>query len=327
MENMKKIIGIGNSLVDVLVRLDDDGLLQTMDMPKGSMQLIDGAGRSRVAAQLAVMDSQKASGGSAANTIKALANMGVESAFIGKVGDDADGRFYGEDLEREGVVTCLSVMQGQGTGVASTLISPDGQRTFATYLGASACLDAADVTADMLRGYHIIYVEGYLVQNHALMTGALSLARELGLTVCLDLASYNVVAADLDFFRRLVNDYVDIVFANEEEALAFTGKEGVEAARDLARMCRTAVVKLGKAGACVCSGDRFAAAPAAEVAQVVDTTGAGDYFAAGFLYAYVNAQPLAQCLEWGGRLAAEVIQVVGTTLPKAAWQELKAMKI
>ncbi len=323
---MKKIIGIGNSLVDVLVRLTDDSLLLTMDLPKGSMQLIDASGRDRVAAQMAAMDCRKASGGSTANTIKALANMGVCSAFIGKVGDDGDGCFYREDLERVGVRTQLAVKPGCASGVASTFISPDGQRTFATYLGASALLVPDDVTPAMLEGYHIIYVEGYLVQNHALMTHVMTLARTLGLTVCLDLASYNVVQADLAFFRELVTDYVDIVFANEEEAMAFTGKEGAGAARELGRLCRVAVVKQGPAGACVCCGDDFAMAPAEAMPQVVDTTGAGDYFAAGFLYAWGNGWTLDRCLEWGGRLAAQVIQVVGTTLPDTTWVELKNSK-
>lgn len=321
---MQKIIGIGNALVDILVRVSHDGVLQALNLPKGSMQLVDSATLGLISKRVRTLEHTRASGGSAANTVKALARMGAETGFIGKTASDEFGMFFRRELESAGVQVVPAGRPGNGsTGIASTFITPDGGRTFATYLGAAAELRDSDITEDMLKGYDILYVEGYLVQNHALMERVLSLAAKGRMTVCLDLASYNVVAAERDFFRSILARYVDIVFANEEEARAFTGEDPLKAARRLGDLCRVGVVKMGERGSCVMADGEITRSAAVKVDRVVDTTGAGDYFAAGFLYALVAGGGPAECLAMGSRLASRVIRVVGTTLHDAEWQTLR----
>ena len=319
---MQKIIGIGNALVDILVRIGHDATLEEMNLPKGSMQIIDSEGLALISQNMRGRELKRASGGSASNTMKALARVGVTSAFIGKIANDEFGLFYQSELNTAGVHPFL-IKKGSGsTGMASTFITPDGQRTFATYLGVSAALCADDIKPELFDGYDILYVEGYLVQNHQLMERVLFLAKQRGMKICLDLASYNVVENDHDFFRNILTEYVDIVFANEEESRAFTGKEPLEAACDLSKICSVAIVKMGEKGSCVYTNGELHQVPAEKVEKVVDTTGAGDYFAAGFLYGYVHQKPFEECLRIGGILAGAIIRVVGTTLHADEWTSI-----
>lgn len=161
--------------------------------------------------------------------------------------------------------------------MASTFISPDGERTFGTYLGAASTLKAEELSLEMFKGYTYLFIEGYLVQEHDMILRAIELAKEAGLQVCLDMASYNIVAGDHEFFSLLVNKYVDIVFANEEEAKAFTGKEPEEALDIIAKMCSIAIVKVGARGSLIRKGTEEVRIEAVPVAKVVDTTGAGDF--------------------------------------------------
>ncbi len=320
---MKKIIGIGNALVDVLVKLDTDNCLEEWQLPKGGMQLIDEERFHAIRDRLSTYPTEKANGGSCSNTMLALAFLGAAPGFIGKRGRDAYGRFFQKNACEAGVRALLSESDCH-TGVASTFITAGGERTFATYLGAASLLEAADVTSDLLAGYDILYVEGYLVQNHALILKAVQTAKACGMQVCIDLASYNVVEADLDFFRALVHEYVDIVFANEEESAAFTmGKSPDEALEELASCCKIAVIKLGDKGAMARIGEERAYVEACKVKDVRDTTAAGDFFAGGFLYGYARGCSLEQCLRMGTLLGAAVIQTMGTTLSSERWNEIR----
>jgi sugar/nucleoside kinase (ribokinase family) len=209
------------------------------------------------------------------------------------------------------------------TGVANTFITPDGERTFGTLLGAAATLQASDITPQLFEDVSMAHVEGYLVQNHELMEAICQTAMEQSVQLSLDLASYNVVEADLPFFHHLVQDYIDVVFANEEEACAFTGlKDPLEALRQIAALKCLAVVKLGSKGSCAKLGDEEVMVEARRV-PVVDTTAAGDFFAGGFLHAFTQGGTLTQCLEMGSLLAGNVIQVVGTRLPDSQWEQIR----
>ena len=316
-----RVLGIGNALIDALVQVQDEALLTEMNLPKGSMQLIDTAGYEAVCRRLSQMEVKRATGGSAANTVLALAHLGAAPGIIGRVSEDDNGYFFADNCKKNGIETYLLPSE-LPTGVASTFITPDGQRTFATFLGAAATLHADDLRPEWLEGYAYLYIEGYLVQDHDLICRAVEMAHAAGLKVCLDLASYNIVEAQHEFFSYLL-DHTDIVFANEEEALAFTGKAPREALDELAQRCEVAVVKTGKKGAMARCGAEFAEAPAEAVAQVLDTTAAGDFFAAGFLYRHAQGAPLAACLESGGALAGAVIQVVGTQLADQTWAALR----
>lgn len=319
---MDKIIGMGNALVDVLVRIDDDSLLEKLHLPKGSMQLIQEDTLSEIRKYTSGMKIHRSTGGSAGNTVCALAALGANPGFIGKVGQDETGTFLGDTLRQRGVNALLATCD-LPSGIASTFISTDGERTFGTYLGAAATLRAEDLSRKMFAGYNYLYIEGYLLQDHDLMLRAVQLAKEEGLQVCLDMASYNVVEAERDFFDQLIVKYVDIVFANESEALAYTGKAPHEALEEIASKCSIAVVKTGKEGSLVKKGTEVIQLLSCPVDNVLDTTGAGDFYAAGFMYGLTCGYSLEKCVQISTILATAVIQEVGTTLPAKKWDEIK----
>ena len=320
---MDKIIGMGNALVDVLATLNDDHILTEMELPKGSMTLIDETKLLIINECFSEMETELATGGSAGNAIRGMACLGAGTGFIGKVGNDAYGKFYRESLLERGTEANLLVSSELPSGVASTFISPDGERTFGTYLGAAATLKAEDLSLEMFKGYTYLFIEGYLVQDHDMILRAIELAKEAGLQICLDMASYNIVEQDHDFFSLLINKYVDIVFANEEEAKAFTGKEPEEALDVIAKMCSIAIVKLGARGSLIRKGTEEVHVHAVAVDRVIDTTGAGDYFAAGFLYGLTCGYSLEKCGKIGSILSGSIIRVIGAEMPAEWWEDIK----
>ena len=321
---MEKIIGIGNALVDVLVRLKDDSVLKEIGLPKGSMTLIDEARQGELRGCMNGLPMEQATGGSAGNSMLALAKLGGNAGFIGKIGKDALGKFYADNCKAVGIDARL-LECNLPTGVANTFISPDGERTFGTCLGAASTLQAKDITPALFEGVSMAHIEGYLVQNHELLEAICQTAMEMSIQLSLDLASYNVVAADLPFFQHLVQDYFDIVFANEEEAAAFTGKKDpMEALREIASYKCLTVVKLGGKGASARLGREEVIIGARKV-PVVDTTAAGDFFAGGFLYALNRGASLKDCLSCGALLSEHIIGVVGTRLPEETWKEIRTM--
>ena len=320
---MAKVLGMGNALVDIMTALESDKTLDDFSLPKGSMQLVDHNYSNKVNEGTEGMKKQIASGGSAANTIHGLANMGIETGFVGKVGDDEFGRFFSEDLVKSNIEPKL-LKSDTATGKAMALISPDAERTFATFLGAAVELSVDDLKPDQFEGYDYFHIEGYLVQNHALIERAVKLAREKGLKVSIDMASYNVVEENVDFLRKILEKHVDIVFANEEEAKAFTGKEPKEALDEFAELCEIAVVKIGKNGSLVKSGEEFYTVGVIEV-KSNDTTGAGDLYASGFLYGLINGLPLDKCGYIGSILSGKVIEMIGPKINDEKWVEAKEM--
>ena len=318
---MKRILVIGNALVDVLTTADNEQILSELHLPKGSMQLLSTEAYAEVTRRMLALPTKLTTGGSACNTLLALSHLDAPTGMIGKIGDDENGRFFASYFAQRGISTRL-LHDSRPTGVASTFITPDGQRTFGTYLGAAARLTADELQQAWFEGYDYFYIEGYLVQNHDLVLRAIELAHAAGCEVCLDLASYNIVEADLDFFRALMPS-IDIVFANEQEAQALTGLEARAALDALAATCHIAVVKIGKHGVWACHGTEVAHCQARDVPVVVDTTAAGDYFAAGFMHALAAGEPLATCIARGSLLAGHIIEVVGTELPDATWQQLR----
>lgn len=319
---MDKILGMGNALVDVLVTMQDDSLLEEMHLPKGGMQLIDEDKLQHIKERISTMKVHKSTGGSAGNTTLALANLGAQPGFIGKIGDDDYGQFFRKNGRKHGIDMRLLVGD-LPTGVASTFISPDGERTFGTCLGAAATMKAENLTLDMFKEYAYVYIEGHLVQDHELILRAMQLAKEAGAQVCLDMASYNIIKEDLPFFDMLITKYVDIVFVNEDEVRAYTGKEPWEAINEIAAKCSVVVMKLGSQGSCIKKGTECIKLEIPPVKKVMDTTGAGDFYAAGFLYGLTCGYSLERCSVIGSFLASGVIQVVGTNLPKRKWDEIK----
>ncbi len=317
---MEKVLGIGNALVDIMTKLDNDNFLKDFNLPKGSMQLVEQDFAKKVEAASDKFEKHQSSGGSAANTIHGLARLGLESGFIGKVGEDELGDFFHNDMEKSKIKPFL-LRTKTDSGRAVALISPDSERTFATFLGAAIELSPDDLKSEFFQEYKYLHIEGYLVQNHKLLKRASELAKENGLMISLDLASYNVVEDNLDFLKSYVRDYVDIIFANEEEAKAFTGKEPEEALDELASQCEIAVVKVGKEGSYIKSGDKKYKVDPIK-ANPVDTTGAGDAYAAGFLYGLVKGFSLDKSGQIGSLLAGKVIEVVGAKMDETKWKEI-----
>ena len=320
---MKKVIGIGNALVDLLIRLENDQLLSELDIKKGSMQLIDKDFKNKIFDKTVHLSKSQASGGSAANTIHGLASLGSQTAFIGTVGDDTLGKFFTSDLTSNNIRPILKLSANE-TGVASTLISTDSERTFGTYLGAAVEVEPEDVNTNLLKDYDIFHIEGYLVFNEALVEKTLVTAKENNMTVSLDLASFNVVEAKLDFLQKITQKYVDIVFANEEEAKAFTGKDPETALNEISEICKVAVIKVGKNGSLIKSGNNKVQVGAIP-AKVIDTTGAGDLYAAGYLYGFSHGLSLEKCGKIGALLAGNVIEVIGAKIPVNKWEQIKAI--
>jgi sugar/nucleoside kinase (ribokinase family) len=318
---MAKVLGIGNALVDMLIRLENEELLKELNLAKGSMQLVDKDFKDLVFSKTEHLNKTQASGGSAANTIHGLASLGIETAYIGKVGKDELGEFFISDLKRNHIKPLLKYSK-TGTGLASALISPDSERTFGTYLGAAVEVSANDLETSLFAGYKYFHIEGYLVFNTALVETALKMAKAKNMTVSLDLASYNVVEANRDFLTEMIRNYVDVVFANEEEAKAFTGKNPEEALKEIATMCSIAVVKIGKNGSLIQQGsDSYSVGAIAS--KVIDTTGAGDLYAAGFIYGLTKGLSLALCGHIGALLAGKVIEVIGAKIPDCDWDTIK----
>ena len=319
---MKRVIGIGNALTDMLVNMSNDEVLTRYSLAKGSMSLVDSELQTNISKHLAGCPYSLSLGGSAGNTIRAMARLGTQVGFIGKVGNDTTGDFYEQALRNIGVEPYI-LRSEHRSGKCVALVSPDGERTFVTHLGAAAHLAPEDVNGDIFDGYDCLYIEGYLVQDHNLIRSAVEMAKRHGLRVAIDLASFNVVAENRDFLRDLVAKYVDILFANEEEARAFTGEEEpLNALQYISTMCELVVVKIGMKGALIKRGDEVVHVGIMAAAKRVDTTGAGDFYAAGFLSALCEGMSLRQCGTEGAITAGKVIEVVGTTFGEDAWREI-----
>ncbi len=325
---MKKVLGLGNALVDIMTSLDHDGYLPEFGLPKGSMILVDTGRSKKIYDETIHLQKTVRSGGSAANTIHGLANMGVETGFIGKIGRDEMGKVFHDDMVAAGINTHLS-QDHNPTGRAIALISPDTERTFATYLGAAVEMSHQDLDSEIFSQYDIFHIEGYIVQNHALLESALKLAREHKMLISLDMASYNVVAANRDFLEEMLKKYVDIVFANEDEARSLTGKEPEEALVELAGLCEVAVVKVGKEGSLVLSLRSLVGSQKYNIDVIpvksVDTTGAGDLYASGFLYGMVRGYSLEKCGRIGSILAGKVIENIGPKIDESGWKVVYKM--
>ncbi|MEG2067138.1 MAG: adenosine kinase [Tannerellaceae bacterium] len=314
-------IGLGNALVDVLLKLKSDAVLAHIGIEKGAMDMIDRQQMESIQQSQVGLERSEAPGGSACNVMRALALLGGKSGFIGKIGSDEAGLGYEKALLKANVAPYFAKTEGI-SGCCTVLISPDGERTMATFLGPAATLTPDDVTDEMLKGFDCIYIEGYLLVNEALVRHTMQKAKELGMKVALDLSNFNIVNAFKELLNEIIPKYVDILFSNESEAAAFTGLQAADAARKLSGMVDVALVTLGKEGALAASKGELIAVPA-EGGKPVDTTGAGDYFAAGFLYGQSIGASIEQSARIGSLLSGYIIDVVGAQIPDQHWEQIK----
>ena len=318
---MKKILGIGSTLVDILSQVPNEEVLNELNLPKGSMTYVNINDAVSIGERLAQQyGSQRAAGDSAANTMSGLARLGAKSGFLTMMGNDEMGQFFTDEMTRTGV-EMLALKSDTPTGRVIAMVTPDGERTFATCLGASIELSPDDIKPELFDNWDIFYIEGYLVANPDMLRKAISTAKDKGLKIAIDLASYNVVEESRDFLLELVNNYVDIVFANEQEALALTGMEPEKALHYIAERCEIAVVKIGAKGAYIQRGNEIVTIPPLK-ADVVDTTGAGDMWAAGFLAGLVKGENLQKCGMMGAIVAKNIIEVMGAKMDDERWDNI-----
>ncbi len=314
------ILGVGNALVDIMVALPDDHTLQQFGLPRGSMTLVDGILSWKIYQATHAWQKNVTTGGSAANTIHNLASLGARCGYAGKIGHDDLGALFEKEFTDKGINTHL-YYSSSGTGRVMALVSPDSERTMATCLGAAEELLPEEFPAEIMKPYRYLYVEGYLVQDHKLIETILRTGQEAGLEVVIDLSSYNVVEQNREFLEHLIASYVDIVFANEEEAHAFTGLQPREAVIKIAFLCDIAIVKTGKNGSLVAGGDELLAVDPV-IARAIDTTGAGDSYSAGFLYGLSRGLTLRQCGDIASLVAAKTVEFMGAKIPTQEWPEI-----
>lgn len=307
------VLGIGNAIVDVITRADD-GFLGRHGLVKGSMMLIDEARAESLYADMG--PGIEISGGSCGNTMAGIASFGGKGAYIGKVRDDQLGKVFGHDLKATGVsFETPSATQGPSTARCLILVTPDAQRTMNTYLGACTGLGPNDIDAQRVASAQVTYVEGYLWDAPAAKQAVLKAfdaAHAAGRKVSITLSDSFCVHRYRDEFRDLIRNKVDILFGNESEITALYEVDSFEKALEAARKeAKIAALTRSEKGSVVIKGSETYEVPAAPVAKVVDTTGAGDLYAAGFLFGFTNGKPLAECARLGGIAAAEVISHVG----------------
>jgi sugar/nucleoside kinase (ribokinase family) len=310
-------------LVDILSQVPNEEVLNELNLPKGSMTYVNINDAVSIGERLAQQyGSQRAAGDSAANTMSGLARLGAKAGFLTMMGNDEMGQFFTNEMTRTGV-EMLALKSDTPTGRVIAMVTPDGERTFATCLGASIELCPDNIKPELFDNWDIFYIEGYLVANPDMLRKAISTAKDKGLKIAIDLASYNVVEESRDFLLELVNNYVDIVFANEQEALALTGMEPENALHYIAERCEIAVVKIGAKGAYIQRGDEIVTIPPMK-ADVVDTTGAGDMWAAGFLAGLVKGENLQKCGMMGAIVAKNIIEVMGAKMDDERWDNIHA---
>lgn len=314
---MKKydVIGIGGALLDFIVEVDDNVLVE-IDLKKKEMKLIEEEESKKIMKKLEKYDVKTAPGGSSANTLAGVSVLGGNSIFIGKIGKDKHGDMYEQMTLDNGVNSKLSKHDGAITGHAITFITPDSERSFATHLGASLHLKKEDVFEEDIKESKILHVEGFQLEDKELRNvclHAMKIAKENNVKISIDLSDSGIIGRNLEDLKKIVKEFSDILFVNEDEAEAFTGLKEEEALHAIYDMVEIAIVKLGDKGSLIKSEDMIYKIPAYEV-KVVNTNGAGDMYAAGILYSIANGINL----EKGGRIAAyaaaQVVKQAGARL-------------
>lgn len=307
------VVGVGNALVDVIAHADES-FIDRHTLVKGSMTLVDTDRALHL--YRALGSAVEMSGGSAANTMTGIASFGGRAAYIGKVSSDDLGEVFGHDLRAVGVQFRPGKPDGETpTGRCIIVVTPDAERTMNTYLGVSSLLCVDDIDDDVVAAGAVLYMEGYLFDRDeakAAFRHAARVAHAHGRLVSLTLSDSFCVDRHRDDFHALVEDEVDILFGNELELLALYQVDQLDhAIKAVQQHCQLALVTIGADGCLIVTPDNVTRVPAQPVTQVLDTTGAGDLFAAGFLYGFTQSLPLERCAQLGSIAAAEVISHVG----------------
>lgn len=318
------IVGVGSALVDILAR-ENDAFVEASGAIKGGMTYVE---QSHIDSTIAKASDPPriVPGGSACNTVVGIGRLGGAARFVGKCGNDDMGQMFSASLRRQQVEPHLLTSDAP-TGRVLSIITPDAQRSMLTYLGAASEIQPEEISSSSFEGAAVVHIEGYLLFNRDLMMRVLQAARESGARISLDLASFNVVEEASDILPDLIQRYVDILIANEDEIQAYTGINDERRALDaLAAHVDIGVLKLGARGSVIAlDGRHITIDPVGGDGQVVDTTGAGDLWAAGFLYGLVRQLPIARCGMLGSRCGYAVCKDVGATIGASDWEEIREL--
>ncbi|MFP4679337.1 MAG: adenosine kinase [Chitinispirillaceae bacterium] len=321
--NRNKVAAIGSALMDLCLLESDDFLLSS-GAQKGGMVIAD---HTHITSVLSKSGNKPSvvPGGSACNTIVGIGKLGGNARFIGKRGDDELGRELEQSLKSSNVEPFL-LSSKSPTGHVLSIVTPDAQRSMLTYLGASSETLPEEISADHFEDSVLVHIEGYLLFNPQLLKASLRAAKKAGAFVSLDLASYTIVEESRELLEEIMSDYVDILIANEDEAAAFTGfRNKDEAISSLAKQAQIAVVKVGKKGSLIAHKGKIHKIAACGSGEAIDTTGAGDLWASGFLYGLVKGYDIETCGNLGSQCGYEVCQVLGADIPDEGWARVKKL--
>ena len=318
-----KILGVGSPMLDLLLNVEDS-FIDSIEGEKGGMLLVAPEELDAILAKTGEKEPVKAPGGSAANTIFGLSHLGIQTALLGKTGADKEAEFYKKQYQDMGGDTSrIKVNNSVPTGRCLSLITPDSERTMRTDLGAAATMVPEDVTSADFAGCTHVHIEGYMLFNADLTYHILKLAKDAGCVISLDLASFEVVNAAKDILKDLLTNYVDIIFANEEEAAAFCGTDDPEKCLQmLSEYSNIVAVKVGKDGAYIQNGNEKVKVDAV-LADAIDTTGAGDLWASGFMYGLLTGKTTEEAGKSGSIVASEVVQIMGASIPETTWTRIR----
>ncbi|MGL4854866.1 MAG: adenosine kinase [Lentisphaeria bacterium] len=317
-----ELLVVGSPIMDSLGKVSED-FIATSGGEKGGMVYLSIA---EIQALKNAIGNElvETPGGSAGNTVFAATRLGMSTTFLGKIGNDEIASNYSNAYAALGGDISNFKVGSHGNGCCLSLITPDNERTMRTNLGAAVELSTDEITVETFALSKHVHLEGYLLFNPILFNHIINCLKKCRCSVSLDLASFEVVHSAKEFLTELLAESIDIVFANEDEAAAFTGIEDdyEQMALDLGKLCPTAVVKIGKSGSIICHENELYHIAANVVDNVVDTTGAGDLYAAGFIYGISRGHGVVVAAEIGTLLASEVIQYMGADIPEHCWPSI-----
>lgn len=316
---MAEVVGVGALLADQIIKVGDN-FLEQVQGKKGGMERTTPDLINRLI-ELSGSPSQIAPGGSAANVLRCLSHFGRLCALVSKTGSDEVARELAGDLANSHI-SLLGARCGLPTGRVLSIVTPDGQRTMRTYLGASSEWLPDDLDSRDFAGSRLVHIEGYTLLHPGLSRRAMKLAKEAGAQISFDLSSFEVTARHKDEIIGLMTDYVDIIFANEDEARMLTGNPPQTSCSLMKDICRTAIVTMGPMGCWVGHEGSMYQCPAYPV-DALDTTGAGDLFTGGFLHGMLDGLSLPECAHIGAVAGRAVVQLLGTTIPAESWDIVK----
>lgn len=313
------VLGVGSSIIDLIIPVDD-AFLKKIPGEKGGVLQIDFESMTDII-NATGKQPKIATGGSCGNTLRGLTKLGCRCAQAGTVGQDSMGSHYIESLEKIGM-TSLLIPVSKPTSLVLCLVTPDGQRTMRFFEGASKDMSSKDLTTDMFKGVKLVHIEGYSLRHGDLTESVMKMAKATGAKVSFDLSAFEIVETHRETIKRLIVDYVDILFSNEDETRTLTGLGPEEGCIYLKELCDISVVLVNENGCWIGHDDAIFRSPSFK-AEVVDSTGAGDLFASGFLYGYLKGLPLDICACFGNMAGCAIVEVQGAELSEEKWDVLR----